>query len=289
MILQERRFNSSTNTTTYIRYIYDETGVVGFKTGTDINNLTTYYFVKNMQNDIVEIMDTNLNSVVKYTYDAYGNVFISGTLSSTIGELNPYRYRGYYYDNETKTYYCNSRYYSSELCRFISPDNIEYLDPQSINGLNLYCYCVNNPVMYVDSSGNFPVIAFIIGGIAVGAVVSVIVVLGVKSCTSEKNPSKENDKIKNSEGKKNDDLLADFSEVIMPEYNSKSVANSFNNYITNDIVHYPNNSLPIQPHGAGGYEIPNGNYNSYSGGRAVFDSTYEEDLFDVILSLKIWG
>ena len=110
MILQERRFNSSTNTTTYIRYIYDETGVVGFKTGTDINNLTTYYFVKNMQNDIVEIIDTNLNSVVKYTYDAYGNVFISGTLSSTIGELNPYRYRGYYYDEETSMFWLSSRY-----------------------------------------------------------------------------------------------------------------------------------------------------------------------------------
>lgn len=74
----------------------------------------------------------------------------------------------------------------------------------------------------------------------------------------------------------------------MPEYNSKGVANSFNNYITNDIVHYPKNSLPIQPHGAGGYEIPNGDYSSYRGGRAFFDSTYEEDLFDVILSLNIW-
>ena len=103
---------------------------------------------------------------------------------------------------ETSLFWLSSRYYSSELCRWISPDSIEYLDPSSINGLNLYCYCVNNPVMYVDSSGNFLVIAFIICGIAEGAVVSVIVVLGVKNCTSEKNPLKENDKIKNSEGKK---------------------------------------------------------------------------------------
>ena len=49
------------------------------------------------------------------------------------------------------------RYYSPELCRFIQPDDIEYLDPSSINGLNLYCYCFNNPIMYVDSSGHFPV------------------------------------------------------------------------------------------------------------------------------------
>ena len=52
-----------------------------------------------------------------------------------------------YYDEETKFYYCNSRYYSPELCRFISPDDIEYLDPESINGLNLYAYCMNDPVM----------------------------------------------------------------------------------------------------------------------------------------------
>ncbi len=185
-------------------------------------------------------------------------------------------------------FWVSSRYYSPELCRFISLDDIEYLDPESVNGLNLCSYCVNNPVMYVDSSGNFPVIAFIIGGIAVGAVASVIVVLGVKNCTSKKNPLKENDKIKNSEGKKKDDLLADFSDTIMPEYNPKGMANNINTIITNDIVNYPANSLPIQPYGAGGYEIPNGDYSRYSGGRAFFDSTYEEDLFDVILSLNIW-
>ena len=57
---------------------------------------------------------------------------------------------------ETSLYYCNSRYYSPELCRWISPDSIEYLDPESINGLNLYCYCMNNPIMYADPSGHSP-------------------------------------------------------------------------------------------------------------------------------------
>ena len=60
------------------------------------------------------------------------------------------------YDVETQLFYCNSRYYSPELCRFISPDSIEYLDPKSINGLNLYCYCFNNPIMYADPSGHMP-------------------------------------------------------------------------------------------------------------------------------------
>ena len=87
-----------------------------------------------------------------YNYDAWGKI-----LSQTANEivtLNPFRYRGYYYDTETSLYYLNTRYYDPETGRFISPDSIDYLDPVAINGLNLYAYCGNNPVMYVDPSGN---------------------------------------------------------------------------------------------------------------------------------------
>ena len=65
---------------------------------------------------------------------------------------------------ETQLFYCNSRYYSPELCRFISPDSIEYLDPESINGLNLYCYCMNNPIMYADPNGHSVMLALIFAG-----------------------------------------------------------------------------------------------------------------------------
>ena len=61
------------------------------------------------------------------------------------------------YEDETNLFLVSSRYYSPELCRWISPDDIEYLDPESVNGLNLYCYCLNNPIMYKDSTGHFPV------------------------------------------------------------------------------------------------------------------------------------
>ena len=115
--------------------------------------------------------------VAEYEYDAWGNceiiynlISINDVSKNNIANVNPFRYRGYYYDVETQLFYCNSRYYSPELCRFISPDSIEYLDPQSINGLNLYCYCMNNPIMYADPSGHFPVAALIIGAI-VGAVI----------------------------------------------------------------------------------------------------------------------
>ena len=116
--------------------------------------------------------------MASYLYDAWGNhqVFdASGALNNNadfIGNINPIRYRGYYFDVETNLFYCNSRYYSSELCRFLIPDSIEYLDPSSINGLNLYCYCYNDPINYYDPSGHFAISTLIILGlIAVGAVV----------------------------------------------------------------------------------------------------------------------
>ena len=83
-----------------------------------------------------------------------------------IGKLNPFRYRGYYYDTETGLYYLKSRYYDPETGRFISIDDISYLDPETINGLNLYSYCGNNPVMNVDPEGMFWGLFFLIVGIS---------------------------------------------------------------------------------------------------------------------------
>ena len=129
----------------------------------------------------------------KYTYDAWGNhriydgsalIYDSATgviaagYESHIAILNPIRYRGYYYDTETQLFYCNSRYYSPEICRWILPDNVKYLDPESINGLNLYCYCANNPIMYVDPSGHawYDVFAWI--GVGLFAAALTVATLG---------------------------------------------------------------------------------------------------------------
>ena len=112
------------------------------------NETSTYYFDRNVFGDVVGIYDTNGALKVKYLYDAYGNCTISNeTTDQALARLNPIRYRGYYYDVETSLFWISSRYYSPELCRWISPDDIEYLDPESVNGLNLYCYCFNDPVM----------------------------------------------------------------------------------------------------------------------------------------------
>ena len=94
--------------------------------------------------------------VVKYKYDGWGNheaeVAAEGYVA--LAEINPFRYRGYYYDTETGLYYLQTHYYDPEVGRFISRDSIEYATPETINGLNLYAYCGHNPILNVDTYGN---------------------------------------------------------------------------------------------------------------------------------------
>ena len=91
-----------------------------------------------------------------------------------MSKYNPFIYKGYYYDEETELYYCNTRYYSPEIGRWISIDDVDYLDPQSVSGLNLYCYCMNDPVNYkqrpVSSSGSITVSSISVGGFTGGRI-----------------------------------------------------------------------------------------------------------------------
>ena len=108
--------------------------------------------------------------VANYRYDAWGNCTIgAGTTDYAVANANPIRYRGYYYDDDTGLYYCNARYYSPKWRRFISPDSTSYLDPESVNGLNLYCYCNNDPVNLIDPSGSSAIVIGLIIGAIVGA------------------------------------------------------------------------------------------------------------------------
>lgn len=124
-------------------------------------NGSTYIYRKDVQGNIISLLDSNGRIVVKYAYDAWGNHTVydaNGNINTDenfIGNINPFRYRGYYYDEEMSLYYLKSRYYDPETGRFISPDDISYLDPETIDGLNLYSYCLNNPVIYVDPTGHF--------------------------------------------------------------------------------------------------------------------------------------
>jgi|GEM_PF-1305167 len=147
----------------YIDYIYGSTGVIGFTVQNDNAPVQKYWYVKNAQGDVVQIVDENKNVVAKYCYDAWGNCTILENVDG-IAELNAIRYRSYYFDSETNLYYLRTRYYDPEICRFISPDNIGVLEitKNMVNGLNLYAYCGNNPTMYVDPDGKFPIPLFIL-------------------------------------------------------------------------------------------------------------------------------
>ena len=157
-------------TTENIVFLYDESGIIGM-VHTVGSTANTYYFQRNLQGDVVAIYDANGVLKAKYLYDAWGNCTISSeTPSYDVANANPIRYRGYYYDDDTGLYYCNARYYSPKWRRFISPDDTAYLNHENVNGLNLYCYCNNDPVNYADPSGH-SIIASILIGLAVSAVV----------------------------------------------------------------------------------------------------------------------
>ena len=157
-------------------FLYDNGGVMGFIYGntTDDNR---YLYRKDILGNITGILDKNGKIIVKYKYDAWGNHaavclnlkdgreefcdITDETISFTgkyadykmLAEKNPFRYRSYYYDTETDMYYLKTRYYDPEIGRFITIDDVSYLAPDTINGLNLYAYCGNNPVMRVDPNG----------------------------------------------------------------------------------------------------------------------------------------
>ena len=132
------------------RFSYDAQGKV-----VSVNyNGTEYYYLRNAQGDIVKLIDGSGNTVVEYTYDSWGKVLsVTGSLATTLGENQPFRYRGYVYDTETGWYYLQSRYYNPETCRFISSD--VYLSTgQGVLGHNSYAYCRNNPTNRKDTNGN---------------------------------------------------------------------------------------------------------------------------------------
>ncbi len=136
---------------TVLVFMYDNNGdPFGF-----VYSGTEYYYVKNVQNDVTAIASADGTIIANYYYDPWGRL-IEITGDSAIAELNPIRYRSYYYDSETELYYLNTRYYSPDLCRFMNSDRYVSGVDGSIDGFNLYVYCINNPINLCDLSGNWP-------------------------------------------------------------------------------------------------------------------------------------
>ena len=166
---------------TLITYHYGSDGIFGFTyKGTD------YYYGKNLFGDITDIYDASGVKVAHYAYDAWGNHDVydgqgnAKTDSAFIGNINPFRYRGYYFDTETGFYYLQSRYYDPTKGRFLNADTLPYLGADSeLTGYNLYAYCGNNPVRnsYKHSHNN---------AIASNAISNLLAVLLTTSSLSNK-------------------------------------------------------------------------------------------------------
>ena len=181
-ILAEKRSDRT------IYYIYDESGSpVGFTQKLASGAVEAFYYVKNLQGDITELLDYKLDTVAVYSYNAWGEILSvtdsSGneiTDESHIANINPIRYRGYYYDTETGFYYCGSRYYNPVFCRWINADGYASTG-QGLLGCNMYAYCGNNPVNYIDSDGEFPVA--IGAGVATVAAVAALCALAAEAAS----------------------------------------------------------------------------------------------------------
>lgn len=138
-----------TNGSDNIYYTYDSNDNL---VSMELNGVE-YYYVRNVQGDIIGLIDGNGTQVVTYTYDSWGKLIsIEGSLKDTLGIKNPYRYRGYRYDTETGLYYLQSRYYNAEWGRFINADNIAGSRGVLLSH-NVFAYCINNPVNQSDEGG----------------------------------------------------------------------------------------------------------------------------------------
>ena len=130
-------------------FYYDS---VGSATSFSYNG-TMYFYVKNLQGDVIRIIDLAGTEVASYVYDSWGNIKDTKG-DTTVRELNPIRYRGYVYDTETSLYYLQSRYYDPFTGRFLNADDFTYTSlTGSVLSSNLYSYCENNSVNNIDNSG----------------------------------------------------------------------------------------------------------------------------------------
>ena len=151
-----------------LMWIYDNNGAyIGFT-----YNGVEYYYVYNLQGDVEAITDASGAIVAKYGYDTWGEVQYEANYNGTvnIAQINPIRYRGYYYDSERGLYYLNSRYYDPFMCRFLNADGY-VTTGQGVTSFNMFAYCGNNPVNRADPTGQSWIVA-LLGAVCVVALTS---------------------------------------------------------------------------------------------------------------------
>ena len=173
-MVQEKTVTSSG--TKYITFLYNGEGLTGF-----VYDNTLYTYRKNLFGDIIAVYQGN-TKVAEYAYDAYGKCTIILNTAG-IATINPFRYKGYYFDSESGMYYCHTRYYVPEWCRWLNADHPSFLQPDSLQEMNLFAYCGNNPVMYTDPTGKFVLTSFLVGlgiAVAIGAGIGAVSYIGAE-------------------------------------------------------------------------------------------------------------
>ena len=171
-----------------LEFVYDDSSqpfAVIYKHGSAAE---LYYYLVNAQGDVAAILDSSGTMVAFYDYDAWGNCTVYNSSAkvltdpTSIANINPLRYRGYYYDAETGFYYLQSRYYDPAICRFINADTFATTDANGFLSANMFAYCENNPVGNSDPNGEF--LNTFIGaaaGAALGAALALVTGENVKA------------------------------------------------------------------------------------------------------------
>lgn len=169
----------ATATTTVVPHYDGEGEAIGF-TVTRVptrqsspSTTDTYTYVKNLQGDVLRILDSDGNAVVSYTYDPWGKPTVTG--DEDLAALNPCSYRGYDYDEETGYYYLQSRHYDPQIGRFLNTDEVGYsVLSENFITYNLFTYCNNSPIIYSDPSGHLSAGSIIFGllGFGIGSILA---------------------------------------------------------------------------------------------------------------------
>ena len=159
-----------------LEFVYDDGNQPFAMIYNDGSTSTLYYYVLNAQGDVIALLDSTGALVASYNYGAWGNYSVHDkdgkktTDATFIGHINPLRYRGYYYDRETRLYYLQSRYYDFANCRFINADTFATTDANGFLSANMFAYCENNPINGCDPSGEW---VHLVVGAVLGAVANV--------------------------------------------------------------------------------------------------------------------
>ena len=157
-------------------------GADGHPTVVEYNGVS-YSYAYNLQGDVISLQDADGWTQVQYAYDAWGHpIGKTGAMANTLGTLNPFRYRGYLYDEETGFYYVSSRYYNPAVGRWINADDVDCLGAEgALISNNLFAYCLNNPINRTDVDGNWSLpnwAKVAIGAVATVAAVAITVATG---------------------------------------------------------------------------------------------------------------